>query len=82
MVYFVLYSNDEMMMALSRIDGLLSENNTESYLYNLMWNAFPHVTPINCPVASANTSIGGDKSQLGNLLQKVMDGLDIYSKVS
>ena len=79
-VYFVLYSNDEVMMALSRIDGLLSENNTESYLYNLMWNVFPHVTPINCPVASATT--GGDKSQLGNLLQKVMDGLDIYSKVS
>ena len=69
-----------MMMVLSRIDGLLSENNTESYLYNLMWNAFPHVTPINCPVASATA--GGDKSQLGNLLQKVMDGLDIYSKVS
>ena len=45
-----------------------------------MWNAFPHVTPINCPEASTTT--GGDKSQLGNLLQKVMDGLDIYSKVS
>ena len=67
-------------MALSRIDGLLSENNTESYLYNLMWNVFPHVTPINCPVASATA--GGDKAQLGNLLQKVIDGLDIYSKVS
>lgn len=64
---------------MNRIEALLGEHNTESHLYNLIYKSFPHELAIDCAQTESGDS---SKAQLAVLLQKSMDSLSVYSKVS